>query len=53
MSSSKTSVYAEQAWKDLYAAFCKFRALVEEGGGTAKMEIKVSQPKKKTEKKRK
>lgn len=35
-----------KAWNELMAAFCKLRALVEEGGGTVTMELKVKGAKK-------
>lgn len=31
----------DRAWKDFFAAWCALRALVEEGGATIKMDIRV------------
>lgn len=39
--SSEKSDMLDKAWKQFFAAYTALRALVEEGGATIKMDIKV------------
>lgn len=44
--SKEESNVLDRAWKDFFAAWCALRALVEAGGATIKMDIRVKAAKK-------